>query len=106
MSEFVLNANNLVYALFIIFYSIYFFNYYRKLFNDLLQEINEEWLSDKSRFAIDGLKRQRLVTPMLRKSGSQLEVVDWESALIAVCKALQGVEPCQVLTQLHVVILL
>ena len=29
-------------------------------------EINEEWLSDKSRFAYDGLKRQRLTTPYIR----------------------------------------
>uniref|UniRef100_A0A6M2DT30 NADH-ubiquinone oxidoreductase 75 kDa subunit, mitochondrial n=1 Tax=Xenopsylla cheopis TaxID=163159 RepID=A0A6M2DT30_XENCH len=60
------------------------------------EEINEEWLSDKSRFAVDGLKRQRLVTPMVRKPGSQLEIADWESALVAVCKALQSVDPCQI----------
>ena len=28
--------------------------------------VNEEWLSDKSRFAYDGLKRQRLTTPFVR----------------------------------------
>ena len=31
------------------------------------EQINEEWLSDKSRQAFDGLKRQRLLTPLLRK---------------------------------------
>lgn len=30
------------------------------------EEINEEWLSDKSRHAFDGLKRQRLLRPLLR----------------------------------------
>jgi len=30
------------------------------------EEVNEEWLADKSRFAYDGLKRQRLLTPMIR----------------------------------------
>ncbi len=32
----------------------------------LNEEVNEEWISDKTRFACDGLKRQRLTTPMLR----------------------------------------
>ena len=30
--------------------------------------INEEWISDKTRFAYDGLKRQRLTLPMLKNS--------------------------------------
>ena len=30
------------------------------------EDINEEWLSDKSRFACDGLKRQRLTQPMVK----------------------------------------
>ena len=30
------------------------------------EEINEEWLDDKSRFACDGLKRQRLTVPMIK----------------------------------------
>jgi hypothetical protein len=28
--------------------------------------VNEEWLSDKARFQFDGLKRQRLVVPMVK----------------------------------------
>lgn len=52
-------------------------------------EINEEWLSDKSRFAYDGLKRQRLVSPML-KSNNELVNVDWENALIAVGKQIKN----------------
>lgn len=53
-------------------------------------EINEEWLSDKSRFACDGLKRQRLIAPMLKKPDGELEAVEWESALIAVAQALRA----------------
>jgi len=30
--------------------------------------INEEWISDKARFAFDGLKRQRLSTPLIKKN--------------------------------------
>ncbi|RZC40576.1 NADH-ubiquinone oxidoreductase 75 kDa subunit, mitochondrial [Asbolus verrucosus] len=54
------------------------------------EEINEEWLSDKARFAYDGLKRQRLVTPMLRGSDGELKPVDWETALLSVAKVLKN----------------
>lgn len=50
--------------------------------------INEEWLADKSRFACDGLKRQRLIAPLLKIDG-ELKPVEWESALIAVSRNLQ-----------------
>lgn len=30
------------------------------------EEVNEEWISDKSRYAFDGLKRQRISSPMKR----------------------------------------
>ncbi len=50
-----------------------------------IQEVNEEWLADKSRFAIDGLKRQRLVIPMKRPAKGQLpERSSWEETLIAI----------------------
>ena len=32
-------------------------------------KVNEEWLSDKARFQYDGLKRQRLNVPLVRKDG-------------------------------------
>lgn len=31
------------------------------------EEVNEEWISDKSRHAFDGLKKQRLTMPLARK---------------------------------------
>ncbi|XP_012252875.2 NADH-ubiquinone oxidoreductase 75 kDa subunit, mitochondrial [Athalia rosae] len=54
----------------------------------LNEEINEEWISDKSRFACDGLKRQRLLTPMSKIDG-KLQPIEWEDALIAASNALQ-----------------
>lgn len=54
------------------------------------EDINEEWLADKSRFACDGLKRQRLIAPMLRMPNGELQPVEWESALIAAAKNLQN----------------
>lgn len=53
--------------------------------------INEEWLGDKSRFACDGLKRQRLVTPHLKING-ELKPVDWENALVALARNLQNAQ--------------
>ena len=35
----------------------------------LHEGINEEWLSDRGRFQVDGLKRQRLNVPMVKKDG-------------------------------------
>ncbi|XP_018567499.1 NADH-ubiquinone oxidoreductase 75 kDa subunit, mitochondrial [Anoplophora glabripennis] len=57
------------------------------------EEINEEWLADKSRFAYDGLKRQRLVTPMIRDCNGELKPVDWEAALLTVAKVIKNAGP-------------
>ncbi|CAG9812802.1 unnamed protein product [Phaedon cochleariae] len=54
------------------------------------EEINEEWLADKSRFSYDGLKRQRLVTPMIRDNKGELKPVDWEAALLTVAKVVKN----------------
>ncbi|CAK9821688.1 NADH-ubiquinone oxidoreductase 75 kDa subunit, mitochondrial [Anthophora retusa] len=54
------------------------------------EEINEEWLSDKARFSYDGLKRQRLITPMIKING-KLEAVEWEDALVATAQAIQNI---------------
>lgn len=54
------------------------------------EEVNEEWLSDKSRFAYDGLKRQRLVSPMIKDTTGNLITTDWETVLIAVGSKLKN----------------
>jgi NADH-quinone oxidoreductase subunit G len=46
------------------------------------EEINEEWISDKTRFACDGLKRQRLDRAYVRRDGT-LQVATWPEALRA-----------------------
>uniref|UniRef100_A0AC35TMQ3 NADH-ubiquinone oxidoreductase 75 kDa subunit, mitochondrial n=1 Tax=Rhabditophanes sp. KR3021 TaxID=114890 RepID=A0AC35TMQ3_9BILA len=52
-------------------------------------DVNEEWISDKTRFAVDGLKRQRLTQPMLKKNGS-LVPVSWEEALFTAAAKLKN----------------
>ena len=37
-----------------------------RIMSRMNEEINEEWLDDKSRFACDGLKRQRLTVPLMK----------------------------------------
>ncbi len=47
------------------------------------EEVNEEWLSDKSRFIWDGLQRQRLDRPFVRENG-KLRAASWDEAFEAV----------------------
>jgi len=49
----------------------------------LNEDVNEEWLADKSRHAVDGLRLQRLDRPYLREDG-KLRPASWEEALTAV----------------------
>ena len=58
----------------------------------LNDDINEEWINDKSRFACDGLKTQRLTLPLVRREG-KFEPVDWEQALTEIGHAYRQVAP-------------
>ncbi len=46
----------------------------------LHEDINEEWINDRSRFAYDGLKKNRLDQPYAKKEG-KLQPVSWQEAL-------------------------
>jgi NADH-quinone oxidoreductase subunit G len=56
------------------------------------EEVNEEWISDKTRYACDGLKRQRLDRPYIRKAG-RLEPVSWTDAFQVVADRLKRTPP-------------
>ena len=58
-----------------------------RILPELNEEINEEWLSDKSRFVWDGLSRQRLDRPYVREGG-RLRAASWSEALEAAAVAL------------------
>ncbi|MFN4192033.1 MAG: NADH-quinone oxidoreductase subunit NuoG [Tabrizicola sp.] len=51
--------------------------------------VNEEWISDKTRFVWDGLRRQRLDTPYLREDG-RLRKATWGEALEKAAAAMKG----------------
>lgn len=63
----------------------------------LNEEINEEWISDKTRYAIDGLLVQRLDTPLVRDpSTGMLKPATWFDALRTVSEKIQSVPASQV----------
>jgi NADH-quinone oxidoreductase subunit G len=51
--------------------------------------VNEEWISDKTRFVWDGLRRQRLDTPYIRENG-KLRRAGWDEALRTAAAAMTG----------------
>ncbi|KAF4261640.1 NADH dehydrogenase (ubiquinone) 78K chain precursor, 5-prime end [Aspergillus fumigatus] len=57
----------------------------------LNDDINEEWIDDKSRFACDGLKTQRLTTPLIRRDGKFVPAT-WEQALTEISSAQQKLQ--------------
>ncbi len=55
----------------------------------LHEGVNEEWISDKTRFAYDGLKAQRLDQPYIREGG-RLRPASWEEAFAVVASKLKS----------------
>src|SRR6476659_1287858 len=58
----------------------------------LNEDLNEEWLADKSRFAHDGLIMRRLDRPWIRRAGRLVEA-DWRHALERVSQRIRSVRP-------------
>ena len=57
----------------------------------LNDDVNEEWLADKSRFAVDGLSERRLDTPWVRVGG-KLQKATWAEAFAAIAAGLKGLK--------------
>jgi NADH-quinone oxidoreductase subunit G len=55
------------------------------------EDVNEEWIADKSRHALDGLLRQRLDQPYVRRNG-KLIAATWPEALAAIAARLKGMD--------------
>lgn len=60
----------------------------------LNEEINQEWISDRSRYAVDGLKVQRLTKPLL-KQGNTFVDATWDSALSTIAKQIEQINPAE-----------
>jgi len=59
------------------------------------EDINEEWISDKTRYSCDGLLKQRLDTPYVRENG-KLKKTSWDKALKFLVNKLQSIKPNEV----------
>ncbi len=55
-------------------------------------DVNEEWISDKARHACDGLVRQRLDKPYVRRNG-KLQPVSWSEAFATIVARVKGTKP-------------
>ncbi|MEM6463505.1 MAG: NADH-quinone oxidoreductase subunit NuoG [Pseudomonadota bacterium] len=53
------------------------------------EAINEEWISDKTRFVWDGLKTQRLDRPFVKRNG-RLQAASWQEAFSAIAEVVKG----------------
>jgi len=61
----------------------------------LHEEINEEWISDKTRYAFDGLKARRLDSAYVRK-GKKLTEASWSDAFAAIKRSLKGLKGSEI----------
>ena len=57
----------------------------------LNEAVNEEWISDKTRHVVDGLKTQRLDRPYIRENG-KLRPASWAEAFAAIAAKTKGVK--------------
>ena len=59
------------------------------------EDINEEWISDKTRYACDGLLKQRLDTPYIRENG-RLKKSSWSQTLKLLITKLKSFDPNEI----------
>lgn len=64
----------------------------KRILPRLNDDINEEWIDDKQRFAMDGLKTQRLTTPLIRRD-NKFQPATWEQALTEIGTAHRKLAP-------------
>lgn len=56
----------------------------------LNEDVNEEWINDKTRHACDALRLQRLDTPYVRGANGKLKPATWAEAFAAIGKQIRG----------------
>lgn len=62
----------------------------------LHEDINEEWIDDRTRFSYDGLKKQRLDRPYIRdKDTGKLREASWDEAFSLIAEKMKGVKGSQ-----------
>ena len=67
----------------------------KRILPRLNNEINEEWISDKTRYSCDGLLKQRLDVPYIKKQ-NKLQKSSWDEALDLLVDKIQSVQPNEI----------
>ena len=67
----------------------------KRILPRLNNEINEEWISDKTRYACDGLLKQRLDVPYIKKD-NKLVKSNWDDAIELITNKIRSIKPEQV----------
>ncbi len=67
----------------------------KRILPRLNNAINEEWISDKTRYSCDGLLKQRLDVPYIKK-GNKLQKSTWDEAINLLVNKLQSVQPDEI----------
>ena len=64
----------------------------KRILPRLNNEINEEWISDKTRYSCDGLLKQRLDVPYVKKD-NKFQKVSWDEAIEVILKKIKETKP-------------
>ena len=64
----------------------------KRILPRLNNDINEEWISDKTRYACDGLLKQRLDVPYIKKE-NKLQKSNWDEAINLIVNKIQSIQP-------------
>jgi len=67
----------------------------KRILPRLNNDINEEWISDKTRYACDGLLKQRLDVPYIKKN-NKLVKSNWDEAIQLVSNKIKSIKPDQI----------
>ena len=67
----------------------------KRILPRLNNEINEEWISDKTRYSCDGLLKQRLDVPYIKKD-NKLEKSSWDEAIEAILNKIKSIKPNEI----------
>ena len=67
----------------------------KRILPRLNNEINEEWISDKTRYSCDGLLKQRLDVPYIKKD-NRLQKSNWDEAIEFIVNKIKSIQPDEI----------
>ncbi len=67
----------------------------KRILPRLNNDINEEWISDKTRYSCDGLLKQRLDVPYIKKD-NKLQKSSWDEAITILASKFKSINPSKI----------